>query len=380
MIDTKAALEDVVDLILEKGSVALDTEFFWERTFYPRLGVVQLGLPDGSCRLVDAPAIGGFEPGGLQPLGRLLGSRKVLKILHDAPQDLMILSRAAGTLPRNIFDTRYAAGFAGLSATTSLGNLLADLFDIHLPKTETRADWLHRPLTDRQVAYAEDDVRHLHAARDELLRRASARGTAVWLGEELASLDDPAAYQDRDPSQQFIRVKGTGRLSSRELAVLRELAAYREETARRRDRPRGRVLADKTLIHLARVQPRTMQALIGSGRVSDRTARRSGTAILQAVETGLALDQRDCPPRTANHRITGISGPLVDQALEIMRKAADRQGIDPALVAPRAEVKALLSAGSGARPGDHRLLQGWRLKLVGRDLVELLRRFEERES
>jgi ribonuclease D len=380
MIDSRAALEDVVALILEQGSVALDTEFFWERTFYPRLGVVQLGLPDGSCRLVDAPAIGGFEPGGLQPLGRLLGSRKVQKILHDAPQDLMILNRASGVVPRNIFDTRYAAGFAGLSSTTSLGNLLADLFEIHLPKTETRADWLHRPLTERQVAYAEDDVRYLHAARDDLLRRATARGTACWLTEELASFDDSSAYADRDPSQQYKRMKGIGRLASRELAVLRELTAWREETARRRDRPRGRVLADKTLIHLARTQPRTMQALTGSGRVSDRTARRSGTAILQAVETGLALNQQDCPPRTSNHRAAALSGPLVEQALELMRRAADQKGIDPTLVAPRAEVKALLAAGSGARPGDHRLLRGWRKKFVGRDLLGLLRRFEESEN
>lgn len=378
MISSKAELEQVVDRILRMGSVALDTEFFWERTFYPRLGVVQLGLPDGSCRLVDAPAIGGFEPGGLQPLGRMLSSRTVVKILHDAPQDLMILSRASGALPRNIFDTRYAAGFAGLDSTTSLGNLLADLFDIHLPKTETRADWLRRPLTEQQVAYAEDDVRHLHAARDELVRRAVARGAASWLNEELASFDDPVAYQDRDPSLQYKRIKGTGRLTSRELAVLRELVVWRETAARRRDRPRGRVLADKTLVHLARVQPRTLQSLTGSGRVSDRTARRSGTDILLALETGLALEQKDCPLRRPNRRAIGLPGPLVEQALELMRKAAEQRGIDPALVAPRAEIKALLTAGAEARPGDHRLLRGWRMEIVGRDLLGLLRRFEER--
>jgi ribonuclease D len=376
MISTGAELKELVSRILQMGSVGLDTEFFWERTFYPRLGVVQLGLPDGSCQLVDAPAIGGFEPGGLQPLGRLLASRRVVKILHDAPQDLAILRRASGSSPRNIFDTRYAAGFAGLDSTTSLGNLLDELFDIRLPKTETRADWLKRPLTSKQVSYAEDDVRHLHAARDELVRRAEERGVADWLREELKSFDDPEAYEDRDPRQQFRRVKGFGRLASREQAVLRELAAWREETARLRDRPRGRVLADKTLVHLARLQPRTIRSLTGGGKVSDRTAQRSGAAILQAVEAGLALDSGDCPPRSPNRRNSSVPGPLVEEGLKMMRSAAEQWGIDQALVATRAEVKALLTAGAAARPEDHRLLRGWREKFVGRELADLPLRFE----
>ncbi|MCP4385615.1 MAG: ribonuclease D, partial [Hyphomicrobiales bacterium] len=224
--------------------------------------------------------MGGFEPGGLEPLGRLLSSRRVVKILHDAPQDLAILRRATGAFPRNIFDTRCAAGFAGLVSTISLGNLLDQLLDIQLTKSETRADWLRRPLTRRQVAYAEDDVRHLHRARVELEQRAVKSGVDRWLRQELTGLDDPALYEDRDPQLQFTRIKGTGRLSSRELAVLRELAAWREGAARQRDLPRGRVLADKALIHLAVVQPQSLRSLRGRGRVGDRTARRSGEAIL----------------------------------------------------------------------------------------------------
>jgi len=372
MITTREQLKEAVREILELGSVALDTEFFWERTFYPRLGVVQLGLPDGRCRLVDAPAVGGFEPGGLEPLGRLLASRRVTKILHDAPQDLYILHRATGALPRKIFDTRCAAGFAGLLSTISLGNMLEELFGIRLPKTETRADWLKRPLSRRQVAYAEDDVKHLHAARDELLRRAGARGTARWVGEELAGLDEPELYQEKEPRQHYLRMKGTGRLTGRELAVLRELAAWREETARERDLPRGRVLADKALIHLARTQPRTNRSLTGRGRIGERTARRVGKALLAAVQVGLAVEPDQCPPAAPGHRARGAPGAMVDRAVELVRAAAERQGVDPALVAARAEIRALVTAGAGARPEDYRLLRGWRKKLVGKELVGLL--------
>lgn len=378
MINTEVALKDVVARIMEAGSVALDTEFFWERTFYPRLGLVQLGLPDGSSCLVDAPAIGGFEPGGLEPLGRLLSSRRVMIILHDAPQDLFILCRASGAFPRNIFDTRLAAGFAGLDFTTSLGHLLDDLFDIQLPKSETRADWLRRPLSTRQLAYAEDDVKHLHAARDELVRRATERGVSRWLSEELSGMDDPSGYGDRDPFLQFTRIKGTGRLTSRELAVLRELAAWREGAARRRDLPRGRVLADKTLVRLARIQPDTLRILTGRGGVSEHAARHFGEEILRAVETGLGVTPEQCPPQALHRRSDSVAGTLVEKALKMMREAAEQRRIDPALVGSRAEVKALLGAGAAARPEDHRLLRGWRFTLVGGELKKWLGRMGER--
>lgn len=371
MIDTAEGLQRLVTRILQMGSVAMDTEFFWERTFYPRLGVVQLGLSDGRCELVDAPAIGGFEPGGLKPLAPLLGAPGVVKILHDAPQDLVILRRAAGAAPTNIFDTRCAAGFAGLSSTISLGNLLNELLDIELPKTETRADWLKRPLSPKQVRYAEDDVHYLHQVREELERRAAARGVDGWLREELAAMDDPALYEERDPRTQFTRLKGTGRLRPRELAVLRELAAWREETARRRDLPRGRVLADRTLVHLARIQPRTLKSLTSRGRVTPRTAGRSGQAILEAVEAGLEVDPTRCPPAMRHGRDSSVPGELVDRGLELVREQAASRGIDPALVAGRTELRDLLSAGSAALPEDHRLLRGWRAELAGRKLQRL---------
>jgi len=370
MIDTTEGLERLVEHILRLGSVALDTEFFWERTFYPRLGVVQLGLPDGRCELVDAPAIGGFEPGGLGPLARLLDAAGVVKILHDAPQDLVILRRAAGAAaPRTIFDTRCAAGFAGLPATISLSNLLNELLGVELPKTETRADWLKRPLSEKQVRYAEDDVRYLHQARDELERRAAANGVDGWLREELTALDDPGLYGERDPRVQYTRLKGTGRLRPRELAVLRELAAWREKTARRRDIPRGRVLADKTLVHLARVQPQSLKSLTSRGRVTLRTADRSGRAILQAVAAGMAVAQDQCPPASLRRRDAGVPGDLVDWGMTLVRDRAAARGIDPSLVAGRADVRNLLVAGSSAADGEHRLLRGWRAELAGRELL-----------
>jgi len=144
MITTKEQLAKLVSRARKTDAIALDTEFVWERTYYPQLGLIQVALSDEDCHLIDPCALT-----DLSPLGDLLSDRSVVKILHDAPQDLFILSRATGAAPQNIFDTRLAAGFANLPATLSLGSLIKNILDIDLPKTETRTNWLQRPLTDQ---------------------------------------------------------------------------------------------------------------------------------------------------------------------------------------------------------------------------------------
>ncbi len=153
MIVSSDALHALVEKARSTDAVAIDTEFVWNRTYLPRLGLIQLALSDEDCHLIDPLALD-----DLSPLGELLADQQVIKILHDAPQDLAILHHETGHVPKNIFDTRLAAGFAGLPATLSLGNLINELLDINLTKTETRTNWLKRPLDEEQIQYAQDDV------------------------------------------------------------------------------------------------------------------------------------------------------------------------------------------------------------------------------
>src|SRR5690606_36847972 len=134
------------------------------------LGIVQVGFSEDDVYLVDAAAL------DLSPLGVVLEDPAIVRILHDAQQDLLVLRRATGAYPRNIFDTQLAAGFVGLSASVSLADLVQALFGVTLPKTATRTDWLRRPLSDEQVAYALDDVRDLPEARTLLLAQAEQLG------------------------------------------------------------------------------------------------------------------------------------------------------------------------------------------------------------
>ena len=115
MIETIEGLAAVCDEAREAGLIGLDTEFVWERTYYPQLGVVQLSIDQEQCYLVDTLSLNAFGP-----LGGILADPSVVKIVHDSPQDLTILKRLTGRSPKNIFDTRIAAGFVGLRASLSL--------------------------------------------------------------------------------------------------------------------------------------------------------------------------------------------------------------------------------------------------------------------
>ena len=369
MIDTPQALAELVERALQKTCVAVDTEFVWNRTYYPKLGVVQLALASDDCHLIDTVAIE-----DLSPLAPLLEHPDIVLILHDAVQDLTILRQTTGAFPLNIFDTRCAAGLANMSSTSSLAELLENTIGVSLDKTETRTDWVQRPLSEEQLAYAIDDVCYMHEVRDVLIKRVEEIGRSEWLAEELATYDKPSLYEDRDPREQYQRVKGAGRASPREFAVLREVAAWREHEARRRDRPRSHVLTDETLVFLARRKPQAIEDLAQTRGIN---APRDGERILEKILIGLEIPDDECPRRLRRKRYDeDVIERKLSESIDHLRKRSSEAQIDAPFVAARAEVRSLVLDAEDAAPEAHRLLRGWRRDLVGADLHGIATRAE----
>ena len=360
MIETEDELHLLVGKLKNESCIALDTEFVWERTFYARLGLVQIGIRDGACFLLDPLSIG-----SLAALGEILADSKITKILHDAPQDLMILKRATDTIVRSVFDTRLAAGFTGLSSTISLQNLTAKLFDVQLPKGYTRSNWLARPLDPRQLAYAVDDVRFLVRIFDDLRKKAKDSGVDRWMNAELATLDHPDAYRGKAPEEQYLRLSVGSSLSPRGVAVLRELAAWREETARAANKPRRRIADDSELISMANALPRKHGELRLCQKLDTRTAKRYGHDLIAAINRGLDIPEDELPvnPKRPNGRRLGRE--RVNNVVEEINKQATKWRIDPKIVASKSAVALLLTEGRNASPDKHRLIRGWRSELLG---------------
>jgi len=363
MIDDSTKLEVFAERLLGESAVALDTEFVWERTFYPRLGLIQAAIESGECFLIDTVAIR-----DLSPLAAVMASQSVTKIFHDACQDLIILKAATGQVPCNIFDTQAAAGFASLSATISLRDLVDDTQGVKLAKGETRTNWLRRPLTDKQISYAENDVRYLFGVRDFLTDRMGDR--RAWLDDEMKKFDQSSFYEPLEPRDMFRRIKGIGRLDGPQLAVIQELAALREEDAQKRDRPRGHIATDDQLMALAKDLPRSTKAMrIGSG-VWGKERNRYNEPILNAITAGLAREDR--PEMNTRPRLNSKQEAQLDICLGYLKGHCLAEGIDSRIVCTRNELTELIAANRQGEAHSHPLLGGWRSSFIGQNLLSIL--------
>ncbi len=354
------------------GRLGIDTEFMSEGRYRALLCLVQVSVddPDGSdtprIALIDTLAL---RDGVAGPLAELLADPAIEVILHAGRQDVAILRRVWNTALTNVFDTQIAAGFAGAGAQTGYGNLLGSILGRRVDKTASFTRWDARPLTEEQLSYAAEDVAHLLELADELQRRLSESGRLEWAREECRRLE--SATDERDPNAAWERLPRVNQLDPRARAVARALAAWRERTAMREDRPVGSVLADPTLVELAKRQPKTLEALEHIRGIHPSQIKRRGREILEAIVEGR---ESDPIPREASHvRSEPGDAPLISLAEALLRARALTAGLAYELIASRAELEQIVSAARRGEPEpDVRTLTGWRRELVGDDLRDLL--------
>jgi len=213
------------------GKVGFDTEFVGERTYFPRLCLIQLGTEK------EAVAVDPLALDDLSPLDELLFDPSVLKLVHAGWQDLKIVFQRTGRVPAPVFDTQIAAALLGMPAQASYASVVREFLGVDVKKGHSYSDWGARPLSPSQLAYALDDVRHLPALHGRMTGQLLREGRLSWIEPEIDALMSPASYAS-DPDEEYRRVKGWTTLDRRRLAVLRALIAWREREAMRRDVPR----------------------------------------------------------------------------------------------------------------------------------------------
>ncbi len=350
-----------------EGRIALDLEFIREHSYAPRLALIQIAVSD-NCAIVDP-----LEVHDLSPLLDLWTSPQVRKVLHAAGQDTEVLHWHAGAVPTHIFDTQIAAALIGLGDQLAYARLVDQLLGVSLSKGESYSDWLQRPLSPAQIAYALDDVRYLLPLQDALSQRLEAMGRATWLAEECQRFANPAIYQ-RDPRQLFRRIRRSNTLSAAGLAILCELAAWRDREARQRDRPPGSVLHDEMLVDVARKAPRTLDELQRLRGFPARELERSGTSLLTAVAHGLAVPEAE-RPQPLHGRGPTPAEELIVRFLEACLKAlCAREKLSSAFIASRTDLETLVRRYRQGRLDSEGspMLEGWRGDLAGKELLAVL--------
>jgi ribonuclease D len=362
-LTTTADVRRFADEARASGRLALDTEFLWERTYAPVPCLVQVATAD-RLAVIDP-----IEGGDVAPIAEVVADPAVEILMHAPAADLLLFARRFQVRPVRILDVQLVAGFVGLGTSLAYDRLVERVLRIRLTHNETFSNWVKRPLSPTQVAYAADDVRHLHAIADALARDLDARGRTAWAEDELARRYG-AGVGAPDPREAYLKLARRGRLSGRQLAVLREIAAWREAEAEKSDLPVGWVLKDPTLVEMARTIPREPAAIgqvRGAGGLSGAARERLARAIAAGVEAE-PLEQAREMPRDLLRRIAAAS----ELAAVLLRVRCDAADLATELVATRADleryIEGLITRDLDGRP----LATGWRAELVGDEIRELV--------
>ncbi len=335
MIETSSALAELAARIGGHDRVGIDTEADSLHCYREKVCLVQVGLPDAD-ELVDPLA-----DLDLSPLLDALTRTEI--VLHGADFDLRMLYRLGlGALPR-VFDTVLAARLTG-ATRYGYAALVAEHFDVTLPKGLQTANWGRRPLPDKLARYARNDTHYLLPLAARLEQRLTELGRLAWLEQSCERAVAAArVVRERDPRTEW-RVRGSHALGRRASAVLRALWHWREDEARTRDRPPFHIMSSDNLLDAARRIDRG-EAVTLRGMPDARRTRMTN-----AADDALQLDPSAWPDRApvrARTRLTRDQQRHVAALRERRDRAAAALEIGADLIAPRAALERIATEGNG---------------------------------
>lgn len=342
----------------ERAHAALDTEFMRTNTFAPKLALVQLNIA-GRTALIDSPLLGAHAG-----LGARLGDSASLCIMHSASEDLDALSLLLPHGPGELFDTQIAAALAGIGFGLSYQKLVATLLGVDLPKSETRSDWLQRPLSAAQLDYAAQDVVHLAELHALLAAKLDALGRSEWLREDCRRLIDRVVHAQPDAQPQ-LAFRGASEWPREAQMRLRRLLLWRDASARTLDKPRPWLLDEAAAMSLAAQPPASLDELFERtrGLRALRSAqRREVFELLQRPFDADDESTQPIPPPLSN----GDKRALAKMKDEVAR-IAQSLGLADGLLCPRRHLETLLT--ERAWPAA---IEGWRKPLLHDAVMQLL--------
>ncbi len=365
IVTTDKALDAVCRRLASETCFAFDTEFVAEDRYARQVCLIQVAT-DSFCALIDP--VGGLDT---TPFWELVVSDDSRKVVHSGAEDIAISWRQIHLAPVNVFDTQLAAGMAGLGYPISLARLVRAVTDARLRKSQTLTDWRKRPLSSSQVRYAVEDVVHLPEIHRHLSRKLAAAGREPWLEEECRRLCEIPASQDE--KRKLRRLRGTGSLARRELAIAEALLDEREKLAVELDRPPRVVLRDHLLVELARrgwTDVKRIRSLRGIN-LSAWALKR----LIEAIERALALPAKDCPSPPVIVEDSPEQEALADLLTAVLRDYCNKSGVAMSLLTNKQEIRAFVRSHTGttaASPASVALDAGWRRSAVSDLLGEVV--------
>ena len=368
LIEDQNSLNLLCEQLAKAKVLAIDTEFVRTRTLYAKLGLLQ--VCDGEqLALIDPLAID-----DLTPFWQLLTNADITKVLHACSEDLEVFLTAGNCKPLNLIDSQIMMSFLGHGLSLGYAAMVKHYTDIELDKSESRTDWIKRPLTEKQLAYASADVDHLFSIYPKLLAEITQVGFLAYAQQETQSMIDKKFTPIND-SEMYLNIKMSWRLNPKQLNTLKYLASWRFQQAQKRDLPIGFVAKDHTLMALAQSNPATVNAMSMLEGAEELDIRHKGKAMLAVLTQADKADVSSYP--TKINRLDEYPGykQIFKQVKAFLVNASEQNDLAIENIASKKQINQFLTwqfdlndARSRADKVD--LTSGWRNALLGQTLLE----------
>lgn len=313
---------------------AIDTEADSMHSFETKLCLIQFAVP-GALAVVDPLALGHEA---LAEFIRFV-DRFDAVWMHGADYDISLLNGTFGWVPKRIYDTQVAARLLG-AGKFGLANLLEEEYEVKLSKQSQKADWSKRPLSDRMLEYAYNDVRYLIDLGGRYLRRLREAGRTDWFLESCEAARDSVLVRGGKSEDDLWRINGWGRLSPKGLHYLKHLWHWRNEECRRLDRPAFKFLGNQELLNMA-------EQLEGDRSLHPPHYLRPGPVrrLHDAIQEARRVDPGEYPVK--HRRGEGPRLEIDEARLERIRRYRDEKaeelGIEATVIATRFAMERIAS-------------------------------------
>lgn len=366
LVTTDSELAQVCQQASEADWLALDTEFVRTRTYYPQLGLLQ--LYDGKqVSLIDPLSINDFSP-----FKALLTNKNLIKFLHAGSEDLEVFLHDFGCVPEPMVDTQVVAAFLGYPISCGFASLVAEHLGVELDKSESRTDWLARPLSEKQCLYAAADVLYLLPLANILMQKVEEAGYLADAMEE-CQRTVTRRQQTIEPALAYKNITNVCQLRGEQLACLQMLAEWRLNQAKARDMAINFVVKEEHLWKVARYLPSSLGELDALG-LTGQEIRCHGRRLLSIVEKAQQMDEKEYPQVVANLNEQSQYKSLFKEIKTVVKEIAEHEKFNAELLASRRQINQLLSVHWGIKSiaQQPELLDGWRGRLLAEPITKLL--------
>lgn len=367
LITNQDDFDDLCDHLQNAPLIAFDTEFVSEFTYRPELCLLQFATSERQC------AVDPYEVPNLSRWWEIMQNDSNRVIVHGGREEIRFCERHNNAIPRNLFDVQIAEGLLSKGFPLSYKALCNRRIDHRTSGRETRTDWRRRPLTDRQINYALEDVNHLINIYESQKRELDRLSRTAWAISEIEQLIDNVTGEAA--SERWMKLSGLHRLNKRELAIARELTQWREQKADRDDRPVRKILRDDLIIDLAHRQPQSASELTATRGMERFDVKKNASELIDCIERALSLPDSKLPrlpkpSRNVTNHDEHVLGRLLGVALANRCAELD---ISISMVGTATDLREFVTWHLENRKGDRpKLAEGWRAEVCGELLSNLL--------